>query len=266
MLKISLTISGARPSDGSSSISSFGLRHQRAAQRQHLPLAAGQRAGELVAPLRETRKAPIDVVERRASPPRVRTGVAGTRRARDCPRRSCPRTARAAREPAPVLARRAARPTAGRPAHRDTGSCRAKDCSPMIAPSDVVLPAPFGPITVTMRPSSTVERQLVHGLDLAVEHREVAHFEQRRRHEILIGQSPPSSPLRGPSPQASSPRGDASASSPRRRGPSVFVVCRPGGALIRRPDKLRALRDCAGSRSARRWRASRRNPSRPAGR
>ena len=39
----SATICGARPSDGSSISSTRGLRHQRAADRQHLLLAAGER-------------------------------------------------------------------------------------------------------------------------------------------------------------------------------------------------------------------------------
>ena len=41
--KICATIRGASPSDGSSSSSTFGLRHQRPADDEHLPLAAGQR-------------------------------------------------------------------------------------------------------------------------------------------------------------------------------------------------------------------------------
>ena len=36
---------GDRPAEASSSISSFGLDHQRAGDRQHLPLPAGQPAG-----------------------------------------------------------------------------------------------------------------------------------------------------------------------------------------------------------------------------
>ena len=48
--------SGARPIDGSSSISSSRRRGEPAADRQHLLLAARQRAGELVAPLGQDRE------------------------------------------------------------------------------------------------------------------------------------------------------------------------------------------------------------------
>ena len=112
MLKISRTISGARPSDGSSSISSFGLRHQRAAQREHLALAAGQRAGEL----RRAARAGAGSARRPRRASRCAAALAvraraRTRRARGCPRRSSPRTARASRARAPARARRAARPS-----------------------------------------------------------------------------------------------------------------------------------------------------------
>ena len=49
----------------------------------------------------------------------------------------------------------------------------------MIAPSSVVLPAPLGPITVTIIPGATRERYVVHRLDLAVGHVSVADLEQR---------------------------------------------------------------------------------------
>ena len=54
--KIRSTKIGARPSDGSSSSRSFGLRHQRAPDRAHLLLAAGHRPGLLRAPLLEARE------------------------------------------------------------------------------------------------------------------------------------------------------------------------------------------------------------------
>ena len=41
------------------------LAHQRTAKRQHLPLAAGQGAGELMAPLGEARKHRVDALEQR---------------------------------------------------------------------------------------------------------------------------------------------------------------------------------------------------------
>ena len=41
------------------------LAHQRAAEGQHLPLAAGQRAGALTAPLGKPREQRIDAIEQR---------------------------------------------------------------------------------------------------------------------------------------------------------------------------------------------------------
>ena len=50
------------------------LAHQRAAHREHLALAAGERSGELIVALLQTRKAPVHLVARR--PP---TALAGAR-------------------------------------------------------------------------------------------------------------------------------------------------------------------------------------------
>ena len=49
--KICSTRMGARPMEGSSSISSLGLAHQGPAHGQHLLLAAGEGAGDLPPPL-----------------------------------------------------------------------------------------------------------------------------------------------------------------------------------------------------------------------
>ena len=87
--KIFATISGARPIDGSSSSSSFGSRHQRARHREHLLLAARERAGDLVAPLLQAREA-------------LRTALAGRRRcARRRPSPGSPRTVSCAKMPRP---------------------------------------------------------------------------------------------------------------------------------------------------------------------
>ena len=62
------TISGARPNDGSSSSSSSGRSISARADRQHLLLAAGERAGLLAPPLRQARKVAntsLDVARRR---------------------------------------------------------------------------------------------------------------------------------------------------------------------------------------------------------
>ncbi len=48
-----------------------------------------------------------------------------------------------------------------------------------MAPSNVVLPAPLGPMTVTMLPSLDLERNAVNGFDLAVGHAKIADVEER---------------------------------------------------------------------------------------
>ncbi len=53
---IDSTTFGAKPSDGSSSKSRRGSRHERAAEREHLLLAAGERSGALALALREAWK------------------------------------------------------------------------------------------------------------------------------------------------------------------------------------------------------------------
>ena len=70
--KFCCTSAGESPIDGSSISSKRGLRHQRAAHRDHLLLAARQCAGELVRALLEPREQAVDaleiVVERAADP------------------------------------------------------------------------------------------------------------------------------------------------------------------------------------------------------
>ena len=63
MPKSSRTTSGARPNDGSSSSISRGAQHQRARHREHLLLAAGERAGLLAAPLVEAREVAVHALE-----------------------------------------------------------------------------------------------------------------------------------------------------------------------------------------------------------
>ena len=55
------------PIDGSSSSSSFGSRHQRAADREHLLLAAGHRARLLLLALLQPREQLEDAVAGRSS-------------------------------------------------------------------------------------------------------------------------------------------------------------------------------------------------------
>ena len=52
-----MTNFGASPSEGSSSSSRLRPRHQGAADRQHLLLAAAERRRHLLAPFRQRRKA-----------------------------------------------------------------------------------------------------------------------------------------------------------------------------------------------------------------
>ena len=56
--KMSFTSLGDRPSEGSSSSISLRPRHQRPADRQHLLLAARQRAGALLGALLQHREVP----------------------------------------------------------------------------------------------------------------------------------------------------------------------------------------------------------------
>ena len=72
IVKIWATSLGARPIEGSSRSSSFGLRHERSADGEHLLLAAGQRAPRLLAPLGETREQLEDALELLVANPRSR--------------------------------------------------------------------------------------------------------------------------------------------------------------------------------------------------
>ena len=123
MWKISRTMSGARPEARLVEHQQPRPRHQRAAEREHLALAAGERAGELCAAARAGAES-----ARRPPPGRRRcraraAGSAETRRAPDCPRtvisanssrrsgtRHRPRATRASTSVAPMqVARRSAR-------------------------------------------------------------------------------------------------------------------------------------------------------------
>ena len=61
--KICWTRIGERPSDGSSSSSTLGWRHQGPPDGEHLLLAARERAALLAAPLREAREELVDVLD-----------------------------------------------------------------------------------------------------------------------------------------------------------------------------------------------------------
>ena len=61
MLKISRTMSGARPERRLIQHQELRPAHQRASHCEHLPLAAGERSRELIAPLREPREPLIHI-------------------------------------------------------------------------------------------------------------------------------------------------------------------------------------------------------------
>ena len=156
------------PIDGSSSSSSFGPRHQRPADREHLLLAAGHRAGLLVA--RAPRAAGTARTRGRCPRGSLSCRGAGRRRARGSRARSC--------------AGSTCRPSGDCEMPSWTISCGG--VSPISSPSNLIepsrggvrpeiersvvdLPAPLEPISVTISPSSTVERDALQRLDVAVE-------------------------------------------------------------------------------------------------
>ena len=178
--KISRTISGARPRLGSSSNQKPRLRHQRTAKRQHLPFAAGQRLRLLPTALGEAGKARINLLQALfhlgpIAAPGIRAEQA------DCRQPSNRRTARGfsgtRQKP------RSTRSSTSRRAEidaidRSLGPGSAAVRSPPRA--SVVLPAPFGPITVTIWPALHRRCDAAHGLDLAVGDVQVLDREQRR--------------------------------------------------------------------------------------
>ena len=114
------TIRGARPSDGSSSSSTRGIGHQRAADREHLLLAAGEQAGALGVGARAGSGTARRRAPGRAPAPPCRAPPA--RRRAGSPRRSGGRRCAAPRGPAPARrarCRRARAPTRLRPANVD---------------------------------------------------------------------------------------------------------------------------------------------------
>ena len=157
------TTSGASPAEGSSISSSFGPRHQRAADGAHLLLAARQRAGQLLAAILEPGKQLVD------------------------PRRAARRNARRARGMKAPMRRFSSTLSRGN-SRRFSGTC-AMPCStmrcagrppsrtalevssrpPRIGTSpemtriSVVLPAPLGPMTPTASPLRHLERNVEQG-------------------------------------------------------------------------------------------------------
>jgi DNA-binding transcriptional LysR family regulator len=133
----------------------LGLGHQGAAHRQHLPLAAGQRAGQAGAALLEAREGGEDLLHGLALVAVAVRDSAGRRPAAGCPRRSSRRTARASPAPGscpwPPDARPRWRAALALELDLALRGQQAHDGDSM-----VVLPAPLGPITVTISPRLTL--------------------------------------------------------------------------------------------------------------
>ena len=128
------------------------LHHQRPGDRQHLLLAARQRARRLTLAFAQDREQIEQPVQ--AAGPAPSLPDAG-RRDPDSPARSCRRTARAF--PGTARRRRArSRRGCGRAVtRRPSGSRPRYGTRPEIALNSVVLPAPFSPTTETNSPSFT---------------------------------------------------------------------------------------------------------------
>ena len=147
-------------------------RHQRAGEREHLLLAAGERARPAgrarVRDPREVPRHPLDVRRDRRAPGGCRRRAAGSPR---------PTARRRCRGPRARARCRAARPPPGPPRERlarRRGSRPLRWTVPEIARSVVVLPAPFAPSTATIAPSGDLERDAVQRLHRAVAGLDVA--------------------------------------------------------------------------------------------
>ena len=159
---------GATPRNGSSSSRSFGPRHQRAADRHHLLLAARELAGRLARLFLQHGKQRVAALDRLG---RRRRACCGHRRpSPDFRAPSFPETA--AGLPAPARCRpRHCRRCRGRrsslAAIEDRAAGRA-DRGRCSAPSVVDLPAPLAPSSATRSPSRDAEAHVPQRAQLAV--------------------------------------------------------------------------------------------------
>ena len=126
-------------------------RHQRAAQREHLALAAGQRAGQLRAALGQARKARVDRVAASASARRAAALREGAEQ-QVVRTASSPNSSRFSGHQAQAALDARLDVEALRGRRRRSARRRATAAGPSPRASSVVLPAPFGPITVTIWP------------------------------------------------------------------------------------------------------------------
>ena len=170
---------GASPIDSSSSSSSAGSVASARAMREHLLLAARQRAGDLLAPLPQPRE-----LRERPGPRRRRTSVPRVGRHPQV------LAHREVREDAPALGDQAhagAGERVGRGAV-DVAAARAmqlpagrRRSGPLHTASVVVLPAPFGPSSATTWPGATREVDAVQHVDACRSRRGCRAARGRRR-------------------------------------------------------------------------------------
>ena len=177
----SWTTAGASPSDSSSMSSSLRPQQERLREREHLPLAAGERPGALAAALGRdagTARAPrpaASAVDRLVAPD------AGTR-----PSRRFSATVSPGKMPRPpgtwTMPRAAVRsgcsPVIGSPSNQTlppSGSTM-----PEMALSVVDLPAPLVPSSATISPSPDLEVDAEQHLHAAVGDGQALHLQQHR--------------------------------------------------------------------------------------
>ena len=180
-------MTGARPSDSSSTSSSSGAHISAEAMRQHLPLAAGQQARRCDRAARASRgknsktRSPADALGDAAAGRRRAPRFSATVRFGNTFSRSGTSTMPRARDP--VRRRFSMRCALER--DRAFGDARVVECreSPEIARSVVVLPAPLVPSSATIWPCRHVERDALHRGDHAViDDLELFDVQQRLAH------------------------------------------------------------------------------------
>ena len=152
------------------------VRHQRAADREHLLLAARQGRGGLARPLGEPREQLEDALDAPAAVGRPRRDAAGSRRPRGSGRRAGPAARARGRGARP---RGCACPPRSWPSKRIEPLVTCGGRSPLIARSRVVLPMPLRPRSATTWRASTLQRRALEDARGRVAGVEVADVEHR---------------------------------------------------------------------------------------
>ena len=152
---------GARPSSGSSSSMMRGLSDERAADRQHLLLAAGELVAEIAAPLGEPRKHAVDALQRprpgRATAVRFSSTVSERKMLRSCGTQPMPACGALVAARSAVMSRPSRRMLP--PMWRVT---------PTIVLTSVVLPVPLRPSSASDWPSAIAKLDVGQHDGLAV--------------------------------------------------------------------------------------------------